>query len=1108
MRAGRNILKVRDWLEKLEDALFDAGEILDEAPDKKTNLNLVRVRKQLEKLEEKKPTNAINRILSTRGSLAVEEIAGELEQLKEIVSGIPGVLDDATSRAWLKIPKVRDWLEKLEDALFDVEILKEAPGKRDSKLVRVRKQLKKLVEKKPDTNPVDVSNGILKTLRSLAVEEIAGELQKLKEIIPKIPGVLDTISARGNTPKVRDWLEKLEDALFDADEILDEALGKKTDSKLVRVRKQLEKLVEKKPLFDQKLVDSKLEGVRKQLEELVEKKPFFNPDDEPVMDNERENSNNGDETGLLGGGADTEELINLLLDSGIDETVSVISIFGLEGIGNTKLARRIFNDARVKTSFQLRLWAGVSELEVSSIADQIIKSKTGASIIDDPEGELEKFVEGKKLLLVLDDVQIQKIDSDKWLGFKRLLMGGAEGSRVLITTCRREVVSMTATVTPYEEKLLSAKMALEYFNKHYGDLPQHLKDCIAYCSLFPKDHEFDESTLKKIWVAQGFTSERNDPDSGQNLDILVHKEFFRKVQTEGSATQSKCKIADAMPEVVRFVGGKRCINLDSVYQISGDHTRTQSTHNVSFDFPLSSLRRIPTSLKSKKRIRSLVVFPYQQSGKCKDGSNQAIFDAIVSNFKSLRTLDLHYSGIRTVPRKIDSLEYLRFLDLSKNTKMKVLPNSITKLRNLQTLKLSWCFELQELPRDIKKLVKLRHLEIDGCYNLTHMPSGLSKLTDLQTLSQFVLREDANTVRGHVGELQELRYLKKLQGDLQIRNLRPRDNVRYCLEKKDLQSLTLDWVADDEELHESSLSEPITIPSLAFNGYGGADLLHSLSTYQSLKKLELRRCSECKFLPPLHSCTSLKTLVLDDMTKLEYIAEDKVIFPKLEELRLTELPMLKGWWKSTSPKANHEVTSFPTLSKLSIEDCPELVSMPPFPKLKEGLVLDSIKRKPFEQMMIMADRASSSSSSSSASSLSDLKNLSIIGIEELKDIDAKEIKWEALKSLQFLRLEYLPGLESLPDGLRRITSLRELNIWRCNFTHIPDWIGELKSLKKLSIWVCPKMESLPQKISSMKLLTLEIEECPMLLQRCLRNAGADWEKISRIPDLRLGRMSKQ
>ncbi|KAL5543492.1 hypothetical protein UlMin_007276 [Ulmus minor] len=697
-------------------------------------------------------------------------------------------------------------------------------------------------------------------------------------------------------------------------------------------------------------------------------------------------------------------------------------------------------------------------------------------------------------LKTIGNILRSKNTTDEWLSFK-------DGGLRLLTKQDDDI--------PPELKL------------SYNDLPPHLKDCFAYCSLFPKNYEIDVSTLIKFWVAQGFTMNRGNSTQlseeigYQYFEDLVRRGFFKIVETTGTAT--KCKMAEAVhDDLAKFVAGKECLKLD----LGGQYIFVRRRiHHVSFDFPLPLLRRIPINLEPVKRIRSLVFFPNQQSGKYEGSSNQAICDAIVSNFKSLRTLGLHHSGIKTVPPYIDSLKHLRYLDLSRNAKIKVLPNSITKLLNLQTLKLSSCIRLQELPRDIKKLVNLRHLEIDGCYNLTHMPSGMSELRDLQTLSQFVLSKEANSVSGHSGELRELGTLNNLRGDLQIRNLRHDHDVRdICLkEKQGLQSLTLHWSVgamglDDEKLLEGGLGECINLQRLAFKGYGGAKLPNWLSTSQYLVKLELRRCSECTFLPPLHCCPSLETLVLDDMTKLEYVAEDHVVkdffFPCLKELRLTELPMLKGWWKSTSPEVNHEVPLFPILSKLFIEDCPQLDSMPLFPYLDEGLVLDSTSWKPFQQTMNKADHASSSSSSSS-SPLSDLRNLSIIGIEELNTDDVSEIKWERLARLQFLRLDYLPNLESLPDGLQSITSLQELHIWRCNFTAIPDWISELKSLKKLSIWVCPNMESLPETIRSMNsLLTLEIEDCPTLLHRCQRKAGADWVKISRIPDLRLDRMSRR
>jgi hypothetical protein len=47
----------------------------------------------------------------------------------------------------------------------------------------------------------------------------------------------------------------------------------------------------------------------------------------------------------------------------------------------------------------------------------------------------------------------------------------------------------------------------------YQSLPSHLKRCFAYCSLFPKDNEFDEKELVLLWMAEGLVQEtkRNKP---------------------------------------------------------------------------------------------------------------------------------------------------------------------------------------------------------------------------------------------------------------------------------------------------------------------------------------------------------------------------------------------------------------------------------------------------------------------------------------------------------------------------------------------------------------------------------------------------------------------
>ncbi|KAH7527907.1 hypothetical protein FEM48_Zijuj05G0016100 [Ziziphus jujuba var. spinosa] len=128
----------------------------------------------------------------------------------------------------------------------------------------------------------------------------------------------------------------------------------------------------------------------------------------------------------------------------------------------------------------------------------------------------------------------------------------------------------------------------------------------------------------------------------------------------------------------------------------------------------------------------------------------------------------------------------------------------------------------------------------------------------------------------------------------------------------------------------------------------------------------------------------------------------------------------------------------------------------------------------------------------------MKTLCIIGIKKLDISQCDNIKWERFRNLRFLRLDYLPKLDKLPDGLQHLTRLEQLHIWRCNIKTLPEWIGNFKSLKNLGISVCPYLNSLPQALESLhRLETLEIEDCAILFQRCQRETEIDDLKNSTI-----------
>ena len=56
----------------------------------------------------------------------------------------------------------------------------------------------------------------------------------------------------------------------------------------------------------------------------------------------------------------------------------------------------------------------------------------------------------------------------------------------------------------------------------YEDLPLHLKQCFAYCSIFPKDHEFDKEDLILLWMAEGLVQ---FPKSNERM-VEVGEQYF------------------------------------------------------------------------------------------------------------------------------------------------------------------------------------------------------------------------------------------------------------------------------------------------------------------------------------------------------------------------------------------------------------------------------------------------------------------------------------------------------------------------------------------------------------------------------------------------------
>jgi hypothetical protein len=95
----------------------------------------------------------------------------------------------------------------------------------------------------------------------------------------------------------------------------------------------------------------------------------------------------------------------------------------------------------------------------------------------------------------------------------------------------------------------------------YDHLPSQLKQCLVFCSLFPKDFKIEVELLIQLWIAQGFihSSDRNRrlEDIGQEYFIdLLWRSFFQDVEGNEYSNIKRCKMHDLIHDLACTVSSR------------------------------------------------------------------------------------------------------------------------------------------------------------------------------------------------------------------------------------------------------------------------------------------------------------------------------------------------------------------------------------------------------------------------------------------------------------------------------------------------------------------------------------------------------------------------
>ncbi|XP_040384403.1 putative disease resistance protein RGA4 [Oryza brachyantha] len=675
----------------------------------------------------------------------------------------------------------------------------------------------------------------------------------------------------------------------------------------------------------------------------------------------------------------------------------------------------------------------------------------------------------------------------------------------------------------------------------YNDLPSHMKQCFAFCAVFPKDYEIDVSKLIQMWIAHDlipkYQGVQLETIGNQIFNELASRSFFQDVKqvphysdesTYGYCSRTTCKIHDLMHDVALSIMGKECATItdDSMkrelFPCAARHVFLPRSNHVLF---------LNDSLKK--------VSPAIQTVLC-DGMIDCSMKQ--SKYKSVKAIAIQLYR-STFPLKPKHLHHLRYLDLSRSL-IESLPEDISILYNLLTLNLSYCYNLHRLPRQMKYMTPLRHLYTDNCPNLKGMPQDLGQLTCLQTLSCFVVGDSSDSCN-----VQELNHLN-LGGQLELLHL---ENVRKAdceapilSDKNQLAKLTLKWTIHDEEDegHYNNVLENLKphdgLKALSIYSYHGSTFPTWIGMMQNMVELILFDCSKlrclCSGVTPF-TFLKLKELRLDDLVDFEIWCEiegrhgELVIFPQLEKLiiqdcKLTALPetaqlgdhtmarsafpalkVLKlvdlasfQRWETVEGIQERQII-FPQLEVLVIDRCPMLTALPAAALLKESYGGNyNVARSSFPALKVLVLKILASFQ----------RWETVHGIEEQHIIFPKLEKLEMFECPELVALPQAPLLDE-PYGcndIRQWSAFPQLKEFRLVHGKCFKIWGEtqgtngkeptLNNLESLCIIDCPELTTLPEapKLSSLRIIDGG-EEMPVLAVRYMTSLSKLTLKIQDV-----------
>ncbi|XP_037482634.1 putative disease resistance RPP13-like protein 1 [Triticum dicoccoides] len=464
----------------------------------------------------------------------------------------------------------------------------------------------------------------------------------------------------------------------------------------------------------------------------------------------------------------------------------------------------------------------------------------------------------------------------------------------------------------------------------YMYLPFYLKQCFAFCALYPKDYKFEKACLAEIWVAEGFV----EPQGGvpiqdicyQYFEDLVSRSFFQKVN-------GRYVIHDLLHDMAQKVSEHDCFILRNKSDFDKVPQNVRHLYILpSSEFDDSNLLRLCKYTK----LRTLICKINLGKGTC------FVMDHWCTKLTRMRVMSCAFTN--ELPDSIGNWKHLRYLEISGTCNLKRIPSSFCWLYNMQILYAKKC-KIQSLPTDFDKLTSLQKIGSNGLTIDAANQEGLGimSIKNLNQIREYLVINNLGILsEDHAAEakLKDKKCLERLILNMRVA-LR---SAEFYIHNNDTEvleglqppiSLKGLFVKNYVGVSLPSWFQPQNLPSLTslgFEGFVGMKSIsfpmisqtinlnetHAIGTFLSLTNITIEKCENLSsledFLQPSY-LPGIKNIEIKDCKMLASVPTEFFGgFHFLEELRIADCPNILNWQRGLV---------LPSHIKVEIAGCPKL-----------------------------------------------------------------------------------------------------------------------------------------------------------------------------------------